>query len=202
MHIECKLKRDGGTHVLIEKTQYHFAPQDDGAHVALVENEDHQDRFLAIGEAYRLYRGEHKPDTPASTVETKLYSDGTSATGTAPLPDLSPDQQDAQTASQILLGSDQHDDSYTIHGHSYQLGDLVALAHTASGLSVEDWNSLSDDGRADLIDAELEKLQAAGAPQADEAAVRAELAAQYKAKTGNPAHRTWDIEKLRAKLAE
>jgi hypothetical protein len=28
-------------------------------------------------------------------VETKHYSDGTSATGTAPLPDLSPAQQDA-----------------------------------------------------------------------------------------------------------
>jgi len=33
--------------------------------------------------------------TKPMEVETKHYSDGTSATGTAPLPDLSPAQQDA-----------------------------------------------------------------------------------------------------------
>jgi hypothetical protein len=39
------------------------------------------------------------------TVETKHYSDGTSATGTAPLPDLSPAQQDALTAATLTVVS-------------------------------------------------------------------------------------------------
>lgn len=38
-------------------------------------------------------------------IETKRYSDGTSATGTAPLPDLSPEQQDALTAATIQIVS-------------------------------------------------------------------------------------------------
>lgn len=58
MKIECKLKRDGGTHVDIDTIKYHFAPQADGAHVADVTEEAHVDRFLSIAEAYRLYRGE------------------------------------------------------------------------------------------------------------------------------------------------
>lgn len=37
------------------------------------------------------------------TIETKRYSDGTSATGTAPLPDLSPEQQDALTAATLQI---------------------------------------------------------------------------------------------------
>lgn len=56
MQIECILKREGGTKTAIGEIEYHFAPQADGAHVADVENEDHQDRFLAISEGYRLYR--------------------------------------------------------------------------------------------------------------------------------------------------
>lgn len=55
--IECKLIREGGTIVPLDGIEYHFAPQADGAHVALVENEDHADRFLSITEGYRLYRG-------------------------------------------------------------------------------------------------------------------------------------------------
>jgi hypothetical protein len=56
--IECKLIREGGTRADIGGIEYHFAPQPDGAHVALVENEEHADRFLSITEGYRLYRGE------------------------------------------------------------------------------------------------------------------------------------------------
>jgi len=56
MQIESKIKRPGGTHVDMGTKQYHFAPLDDGAHVAEVLDEAHQDRFLAISEGYRLYR--------------------------------------------------------------------------------------------------------------------------------------------------
>lgn len=55
MQIECTLIRNGGTHAEIDGTDYHFAPQDDGAHVCEVENPEHAQRFLSITEAYRIY---------------------------------------------------------------------------------------------------------------------------------------------------
>lgn len=72
MEIESKIKREGGTKVLMGKTNYHFAPNTDGAHVATVENEEHQDRFLSITEGYRLYRA---GQTPAAATEVLLGSD-------------------------------------------------------------------------------------------------------------------------------
>lgn len=58
MKIECKLQRDGGTHITLGQDEYHFSPQPDGAHVAEITNEEHIDRLLSISEAYRLYRAE------------------------------------------------------------------------------------------------------------------------------------------------
>lgn len=58
--IESKLIREGGTHVDIGGTEYYFAPNDEGAHVCEVVNEDHADRFLSIPEGYRLYRAQAK----------------------------------------------------------------------------------------------------------------------------------------------
>ena len=40
-----------------------------------------------------------KTEAKPAVVETKIYSDGSSATGPAPLPELSPGQQDAQQAA-------------------------------------------------------------------------------------------------------
>lgn len=199
MHIECKLKREGGSFVELDKISYHFALQPDGAYVALVDRADHQDRLLGIPEGYRVYRGEHKPASAATAAELGLGLQQGAEDG-------GDDEQ--RTGEQALLGSSQHDAAYQIHGKDYTLSDLATLAATANGLSAEDWNGLSDDGRADLIDAELDKLSAGAQPPqdpqppVDEAAVRAELAAQYKAKTGNAAHHTWDADKIRAKLAE
>jgi hypothetical protein len=58
--IECKLIREGGTFAEVGGTEYHFAPQSDGAHVATIDNDDHADVFLSITEGYRLYRGAAK----------------------------------------------------------------------------------------------------------------------------------------------
>lgn len=56
MKIECKLKRDGGSKIDLDNTEYHFAPGADGAHVAEVEDDEHVARFLAIPEGYRIYK--------------------------------------------------------------------------------------------------------------------------------------------------
>lgn len=65
-HVECKLIREGGTFASTpDNVEYHFAPQDDGAHVAAIDNDDHVDHFLSIREGYRLYRGAAKVAAPA-----------------------------------------------------------------------------------------------------------------------------------------
>lgn len=65
--IQCLLRRKGGTQVAFghnaaTQTRYHFKPIDadnpDSPHVCDVENDEHVSRFLAIPEAYRLYRGD------------------------------------------------------------------------------------------------------------------------------------------------
>lgn len=61
MKIESIIKRANGTRAEIGGTEYHFAPQADGAHVAEVEETEHIERFLAIPEGYRIYR-ESKPE--------------------------------------------------------------------------------------------------------------------------------------------
>lgn len=59
--VECKLIREGGTRAEVGGTEYHFQPYTDGAHVCVIEDNEHADRFLSITEGYRLYRGEGSP---------------------------------------------------------------------------------------------------------------------------------------------
>lgn len=67
--VECKLIREGGSYAEVGGIEYHFAPQEDGAHVATIENEDHADVFLGIREGYRLYRGVAKVEAPATVID-------------------------------------------------------------------------------------------------------------------------------------
>lgn len=180
MKIECILHRDGGTRVQLGGTEYHFVPLDDGAHVADVENTDHQDRFLAISEAYRLYRASSA--TSAEEIGATGMGEGNSE----------------PTVPVILLGSNVHPASFDIGGKTYSLGDIVALA--AEGFSPADWNELSDEARADLIDEKLDELDVQGEGEAD--TVLADLREQYKAKFGRLPHPTMKAESIQAKLAE
>lgn len=172
MKIECKLHREGGTKVQLNGTEYHFEPKADGSHVADVSDEEHIAQFLAIPEGYKIHGAEIAKAKPAKQ---------------APKP------------AETLLGSDVHESSYEINGKTYSLGDVVAAAHTASGLSVKDWNELEADTRHDLIDEQLDKLQA------DEKTPEQELAdlrEQYKAKFGSAPHHAMKADTIRTKLAE
>jgi len=62
MKIQCILKRKGGTRASIDGIEYHFKPQEDGAHVADVQDNDHIQRFLSIPEGYRIYGNLVEPD--------------------------------------------------------------------------------------------------------------------------------------------
>jgi hypothetical protein len=63
-----------------------------------------------------------------------------------------------------LLGSDGFDDSYTIGDDEIQLGQLVADAFAASGLDLNAWNDLAQDGRDAQIRAELDRRVEAAKP--------------------------------------
>ncbi len=62
MKIECILKRQGGTVVDLGGKTYHFKPQDDGAHVAEVADDEHVEKLLAVSEAYQPYGGDFQLD--------------------------------------------------------------------------------------------------------------------------------------------
>jgi len=53
MLIVCKIKREGGSNVEIDKKKYHFKPQEAGGeHITEVTDDEHIARLLAIKEAY------------------------------------------------------------------------------------------------------------------------------------------------------
>jgi hypothetical protein len=195
--IESKLHRVGGSIIPLGGIDYHFKPYTDGAHVCEVANEDHADRFLSITEGFKLYRGNGIPadGSVADTIITKEYADGTKATGPAPLPDVSP-----AFASSVLLGGD-FPASFDIHGKTYALGDVVAAAHESSGLTVEAWNALPVDERDGKIEAELDRIAAAGEQAASTEDERTALVDQYTKLYGEAPHARTGVKKLRELIA-
>jgi hypothetical protein len=61
--IECLIRRPHGTVVTLgeDENEYHFQPNEHGAHVCAVEDSDHAQRLLSIREAYALYEPGAKP---------------------------------------------------------------------------------------------------------------------------------------------
>lgn len=121
------------------------------------------------------------PAVVAAT-ETKVYSDGSSATGPGPLPDHSPAQQDEQarvdalhdkaTAATladplppvVLTGSSVQPPVFTFENDTwkatYSLGEIVQRAATENGLPAEQWNGLDGQTREALIAAQVIKIKA------------------------------------------
>lgn len=112
--------------------------------------------------------GEGKP-----VVETKHYPDGTTATGTAPLPDDSPTADSDAPAADALVGSDQWPALIDIGGEPVPLGEIVAAAHARMGVAPGVWShpDFAADREREIAD-EVQKRRAAAA----EAARQAELA--------------------------
>lgn len=71
-----------------------------------------------------------------------------------------------------LLGSAKFDEaSYDIIEGvaAVENGDLIAQAHDASGLTIDEWNGLDDDGRADHMERQLANMRAIMKPKAKKA---------------------------------
>lgn len=143
MKIECVLRREGGTKAEIDGLEYHFEVLADGAHVAEVENDTHADRFLAIPEAYKVYRGKDKPKGEPREVS-------------APAPQVEAPAPEASTLP--LEGSDEHPPQFEINGTVYTQREIVEKAFAASGLSSDEWNELGQDERAAKMDIVLDDL--------------------------------------------
>lgn len=203
MLIQCILKRDGGSKIDLDGIAYHFEPLADGAHVADVAHDVHADRFLAIPEGYKVYRGDL---TPAGKPQSIAREAG-----------FSPSPAPAKKSGGMLYGSSEHQSQYEIGGIVYSLGDVVRKSFEASGLSEDDWNELDESDRASRIDITLDEMadaaEAAGAKadaqaesegeegQPAEDDERAALVEAYKAKFGKAPHYRAKIETIKAELA-
>ncbi|QDY47405.1 hypothetical protein [Stenotrophomonas maltophilia] len=101
-----------------------------------------------------------------------------------------------------LLGSNVQPASFEHpDGTVLTLGDVVAQAHEASGLSVEDWNALEVDAREALIAETVDKLSGDDDQGQVAAGDKPALIAQLEA-AGIPFDKRWGAEKLAAALAE
>lgn len=94
----------------------------------------------------------------------------------------------------MLYGTD-HPALIDIDGQQVQLGTLVAAAHTASELSVAQWNDLADAARSDLVAAEIEARRIAAADAKVKAAAEAPASAEKppadeQAAAAKPARKT------------
>ncbi len=129
--IECKLHREGGSHVELGGIDYHFKPNEFGHHVADVADDDHADRLLSITEAYRLYR----PNKAAKAVQP-VTSDEV----------------------QMLNGSKVHPEKITMGTLSLGIDNVINEAFVESGLTPDEWNTLTDEVRHNKIDDVLDKI--------------------------------------------
>lgn len=118
----------------------------------------------------------------------------------------------------ILLGSDLQPAKFHFEeGVEVLLGDVVAIAHGASGLSAEDWNALSVDTRESAIAEVVQRLSAEAAEKKAAAAAAAVAPAAVADETPSddkaaliakldassiPFDKRWGVEKLAAALAD
>lgn len=154
MKIECVLHREGGTHVELDGTDYHFEPLSDGAHVADVAKEAHIDRFLAVPESFKLYHGKNDPKGEPKAAKAKPASAPVSDAGT-------------QTTA-MLAGSEQLPPQFEIGERVVSQLEAVQAAFAASGLTSDQWNELGDDERAAKIEIALDEMADAAETEGNE----------------------------------
>lgn len=179
MQIKSRIERKTGNTVELDGVTYEFNPP---SYIADVTEKAHIARFLSIPEGYEVVTdGKEKSSKPKKADEK---------------------QEEKQEEKQvILLGSDVHPSAFEINGIEYSLGDVVQRAFAAAGMNHTAWNELGEGERADLIDAELDKLANPATPPAiSEEQVRESLVEQYLAKFGKKPHHKLSNEKIRAEL--
>lgn len=97
----------------------------------------------------------------ASMALGEVIPGGALATATEQSPVLGASADDGST---VIYGTDQLPGLVEVGGQMVQLGVVVAGAHAASGLSVDDWNGLVPQIRDQLVIEHLELMRAQAAP--------------------------------------
>lgn len=162
MLIQSIIERDGGTHVTIDKTAYHFTADQTGAHVADVEDRAHIARFLSISEGYCIPgttpREEHKPVH-------------------APVEEVAPEPGPLKRHKSFP-------ESFTIGGVALSLDDVIAQVLASEDLTADQWALLEDYEQADKIESRLDALSDEADLREQQAAIeQAEADAKAKADT-------------------
>jgi hypothetical protein len=144
-------------------------------------------RFVRI-KGYVLDESATPAPTPAPTPSPSPVPAPT------PAPAPADDENDENSRHRLMLiGSSVLPSLVEIaEGKTVQLGDVVGAAHAASGLSIEEWNSLADDDREQRLAAQVETMKADVAKQAQEAA----------AADAQKAEEVATLDKLRARAKE
>lgn len=197
--IESIIQRQGGTHVTLGTTNYHFLPDAacDNAHVADVSDLAHVSRFLSIVEGYKVF-------------------------GRASAAPVMPEPAAAPVAP---AGVSSLPDSFTIGGVTISLAEVTALAIASEEISTELWLDLTDDERTAKIETQLDLLQdaadmpvlpplvidvpdelsgVAASVMFDEkalAAERAQLVIEHQAMFDSKPHHKWTVDRIREALA-
>jgi hypothetical protein len=79
MLIESKIRREGGSHIDIGGTDWHFKPGADGAHVCDVTDEAAIARLLAIPEGFRLVSAAPAPTAAPAPVQASATTESAPA---------------------------------------------------------------------------------------------------------------------------
>ena len=223
MKIECILRRDPPTTVILGATAYQFQPDEDGRHVCDVEDNAHLARLLSISEAYRLPGDAPVPEELKPAIVEQTLPEA--PTLLAPIDEY------------VIKGSDVHPRTFDLGGaERVHLDDVLVHALDLSGLTTYEWNRLPDEDRHNFIDLALDDLDERELPDEEEpapvpeakpipetapvsdagslsgaesnsapAATDVELDALrdlYVAKFGKKPHHKFGAEKLRTLLAE
>lgn len=145
MKIECILRRNPPTTVILGATAYKFEADEHGRHVCEVEDNAHLARLLSITEAYRLPGDAEIPqELIPAIVEQSLP---TEAATLAPVDES------------VIKSSTVHPATFDLGGpEPVELADVVAHALDLSGLTTPEWNSLPDEDRHNFVDLALDDL--------------------------------------------
>lgn len=225
MKIECILRRDPPTTVILGVTAYQFQPDEDGRHVCDVEDPAHLARLLSISEAYRLPGDAPVPEELKPAIIEQTLPEA--PTLLVPIDEYA------------IKGSDVHPRTFDLGGaERVHLDDVLVHALDLSGLTTYEWNRLPDEDRHNFIDIALDDLDerelpdetapapapvpeakptpetapvsdvgnssggaSSSAPDATDVELEA-LRDQFVAKFGKKPHHKFGAEKLRTLLAD